>query len=113
MQTTHTLQLGVWQYLTLLMSAHNTTGKHTHTHTHTLLPSLPAIPGVVSLCCQRSLSWQCSGRPLPAPAAKGVTVFGRGDQSARAGFQSGRITAAAWDHLRGHSGENYPLKRAE
>lgn len=42
-----------------------------HKVKHTFLPSLPATPGAVSLCCQRCPSWPCSGRPLPAPTVGG------------------------------------------
>lgn len=55
-------------YKPCLSHMHKCTQKHKYTHSHTVLPFLPAIPGVVSLCCQQPPSLLCSGWPLPAPA---------------------------------------------
>lgn len=40
-------------------------------HKDAFLPSLPASPGAVSLCCQRSRSWMCFGWPLLEPSEYG------------------------------------------
>lgn len=82
LSSTHTFD----RYLNSIFSLHGI--MHINTHTHTHLPSLPAIPGVVSLCCQQLPSWLCSGWPLPAPAVGRVTDFRADDHSGHIRFKA-------------------------